>query len=477
MGKSEESEVICVDLDYTLISTDILIEQIIKFLKRNPFKIFLLVIWFFKSKRYLKKKLFENVKVDYLNLPYREEVINFIKQEKERNKKVVLITATYYEIANQINSQLKIFDEVYGSNENISLKGKNKEKFLVGKFGIGAFSYIGDSISDLPIWRKSRKSYLVSNSRFMNFLLKKRKNFAGNLLPNETKLVDFFKLLRLHQWVKNILIFIPLLLAHEFQNFFAISRSIIAFFSFSLLASALYIMNDIIDIDNDRNHPTKKFRPIASGYFSAYTALFISFITFTSALILGWQVNYTFILILLAYVLINLFYSLWAKQVEILDIFTLSIFYVIRLYAGSVATNIQISNWLLAFSMFFFLSLATLKRFSEIKLSNSSPRESFGRPYSPESSNFFLTFGIASSFASIVVLILYINSEKVLGLYRNPNFLWLDAFLLLLWMSIIWNLANKGKIDYDPVFESLKNPTLVLLELGMIVVWFMALLL
>ncbi|QLH53762.1 MAG: putative membrane protein [Candidatus Kapaibacterium sp.] len=473
MENAEQKNVLCVDLDYTLISTDILAEQVIRFIKKNPLKLFIIFIWLFKSKQNLKKRLYELTKNESSNLPYRKEVLDFLSNAKNNNHKIVLVTASLQPIAERVQSELNLFDEVYGSNNDHNLKGKNKAKFLAQKFGVKNFDYIGDSISDFPIWAVAQKAYLVSNSNLLNFLVKNKKNFAGNLLSQRTKLRDFFKLIRLHQWIKNLLIFLPLLLAHQFENLVAIQNSILAFFAFSFLASSLYIFNDIVDCENDRNHPLKRNRPIAKGLFSLYTGFFIGLSVLITSLLIAFFIGVNFFIVCAFYLVLNIIYSFWVKQIAVVDIFLLSLFYVIRLYAGSEATSIPISNWLLAFSMFFFLSLATFKRYSDLKLSFTQ-NNNLNSPYSRDSLNFFQTFGISSSFASVIVFILYINSEKVFSLYKHPSFLWLDAFLLLLWMMVIWNLATKSKVEYDPILVSVKNPYLVLLEVIMIVVWLMA---
>ncbi|MCX7909704.1 MAG: UbiA family prenyltransferase [Ignavibacteria bacterium] len=478
MEEKKQTEVVCVDLDYTLISTDLLIEQITSFLKQNPLRIFLILIWLFKSRRFLKKKLSEYVNIDYQNLPYRTETIDYLLEAKRNNNKLLLVTASNQKIADNINNTLQIFDEVYGSNEEILMKGKTKAKFLEEKLGKFNFTYIGDSICDFHIWKISKNAILVSNSRFVQFLLKKQtKNFSGNLLENKTKISNFLKLIRIHQWIKNILIFAPILLAHKFFDFSVWTQSVIAFFAFSLIASSMYILNDIIDIENDRKHPKKKFRPIASGMISFYTAFFISLILLILGFFLSFEINLWFAFVCFLYVLLNFLYSLKIKQLFIFDVFLLSVFYVLRLYAGGLATNIPISNWLLAFSMFFFLSLATLKRFTELKISSNAEGNISGRPYNIDFTNFIQTFGISSSFASVIVFILYINSEKVWELYKFPSLLWIDAFLLLLWLMFIWFFAQKGKVDNDPVMEALKNPYLLAIEFIMIVTWLMAFLL
>ncbi len=465
---------LCVDLDYTLISTDILIELVVTFVKKNPLNIFLLLLWYIKGKRYLKGRLFEKVNLAVEELPFRKEILSFLISEKQKGKKIILITASLNEIAKKVNNYLNIFDEVYGSNNHSNLKGKTKAKFLISRFGIKGFDYLGDSIFDFPLWKTSNKSFCYSNSRIVSNYVKKLPNFAQNFAEQPTSIKDFFKLIRIHQWIKNLLVFVPLLLAHQFNFELGWTNSTLAFFSISFLASSLYIVNDILDVQTDREHPEKAKRPIASGKISAYTGGGLAFLLLVLSITISIVISLNFILVLALYAFINILYSLFFKQVPLLDIFILSFLYVIRLYAGSIASMISISNWLLAFSMFFFLSLAALKRFTELLLVPSNEIKNINRPYDSDSSHLIQILGICSCFASIIIFILYINSEKVFRLYKSPELLWLVAFLLLLWNLNLWHLANRRKADFDPIWTSVKNPLSLVLALLSVFVWFLA---
>ncbi len=465
---------LCVDLDYTLISTDILIEMVVTFIKKNPLNIFLLLFWYIKGKKYLKRRLLENVNISVEELPFRTEILSFLKTEKQKGKKLILVTASLNEIAKNVNNYLNFFDEVFGSNNQSNLKGKTKAKFLISHFGMKGFDYLGDSIFDFPIWRISNKSYCYSNSRIVSNNIKRLPNFAQNFAEKPTSVKDFFKLIRIHQWIKNFLVFVPLLLAHQFNFELGWTNSILAFFSISFLASSLYIFNDILDIQTDRKHPVKAKRPIASGKISAYTGGAIAFLLLVVSVFISIIIDLNFALVLALYAFINVTYSLFFKQIPLLDIFILSSLYVIRLYAGSIASQIPISNWLLAFSMFFFLSLAALKRFTELLLVPTNELQNINRPYNSDSSSLIQILGISSSFASVIIFILYINSEKVFQLYKTPELLWFLAFLLLIWNLNLWHLANKRKADFDPIWTSLKNPLSLILAILSIFVWFLA---
>jgi 4-hydroxybenzoate polyprenyltransferase len=477
MGENTKNLPLCVDLDYTLISSDIIIEQIVTLIKQSPIYIFQILLWYLFGKTHLKKKLSEKVNLDVKLLPYRNEVIRFLKTEKEKGRPLILVTATLQDVAEKINHHLNLFDDVYGSNQKFNLKGKNKAKFLAEKFGVKNFDYIGDSFADVSIWKIANKAYAITNSRTVLFRLKHLSSFVTNFAERATSFSDFLKLIRVHQWLKNLLVFIPLLLAHKFDHTAIWISATVAFLSFSFGASSLYIVNDILDIKSDRNHPEKSKRPITNGMISAYTGLFISTLLFLLSFIIGLNLGLIFVAVLLVYIFANLLYSLYLKQVPIWDIFILSTLYVIRLYAGSVSTGITISNWLLAFSLFFFLSLAGLKRFTELSLISDKDIETLGRPYKSDSISIIQNIGLNSSFASIIIFILYINSEKVLQLYKSPELLWFDAFLLLLWNINLWFLSSKGKAEFDPILTSVKNPFSLFLILLIIAIWLMATLL
>ncbi|MCX7879126.1 MAG: UbiA family prenyltransferase [Ignavibacteria bacterium] len=472
MNESNKKLPICVDLDYTVINSDILIESILLFIKQNPLHIFLLFFWFLKGKTYLKRQLHRKVKIDIANLPYNENILNFLRKKKKEGHKLILVTASLQEIADEINKNLQLFDEVFGTQNSYNLKSKNKALFLKDKFGLKGFDYLGDSIFDLPVWKIANKAFVTSDFKFVIKKVSKLKNFAENLGQVAT-FKDFIKSIRIHQWIKNILIFAPLLLAHRFDDTLLFVQCLIAFVSFSLVASSCYIINDIFDIANDRIHPQKKNRPIASGKISVYKAMFYSFSILSLGLFLSSWVNFNFFLLLLFYSFINLTYTNYFKYIFIIDFFTLASLYVVRIYAGSIASSVEVSNWLLAFSMFFFISLAVLKRYSDL-IQNENNSNLTGRPYNVQSSIMLLTIGLSSVFASTIILILYINTQKVLQFYKSPNFLWLDAFLVLLWSLLLWNDANQRKIAYDPVTYALKDPKTLFIACLIIAIWILA---
>ncbi len=470
---------ICVDLDYTLIASDILIEQIVSLLNFRPYNIFALPIWILFGKRYLKNKLFEQSPLDYKTLPYRNEVIEFLKQQKNLGRKIILVTASLDEVGKEINRHINIFDEVYGTN-SVVLKGKQKAKFLVEKFGQNLFDYIGDSNYDLSVWKEARLAYVVTNSKRLQNKVSRLPNFAGNLLSESySKTHIVLRQIRLVQWVKNLLVFVAMVMAHIFDSI-TFSRSVLAFLSFSFLASSVYGINDILDLQSDRTHPSKRKRPLASGEINAYELLIYNLILFGLSLAVGFYLGWSYILILLGYLFLNYLYSIELKKIFLVDLFCLTFFYSLRVFAGGVATDIPVSKWLLGFSFFFFLSLASLKRYSELlgfEISIGIERD-FGianRPYSSKDANFIELFGISSAFSSVLVFILYINSSVVFLYYSKPEILWFVAFLLLYWLIYLWNKAKKNQNkDFDPIIAAFFDKISLFSMFAMLILFILA---
>lgn len=471
----EEKQIpLCVDLDYTVLATDILTEQIIRFVQKNPLNI-LIIFWFLLfGKHHLKKKLNEKVEIAPNELPYRRETLDFLNAEREKGRKLILITASLHQIGEKVNKYLGIFDEVYGTKNNTNLRGKNKAKFLIETFGEKGFDYLGDSRYDIPIWKKANKSYIVSNAPSLIKKVSRFNNFGKIIQVPKITLLSIIKQLRIHQWVKNLLVFLPMVMAHSFNQEKSM-LGFIAFFAFCSISSAVYVLNDIFDLPFDRIHPNKKKRPLACGSITINQAIILFVFMLSLGLLLSSSLSSIFLLIAISYILLNLLYSFYFKSIYILDIFLLTFFYSIRIYAGGIATHIQVSKWLLAFSVFFFLSLASLKRYAEIvNLSDSPSKEQLGRPYTLSNSILTLLIGVVSAFAAVLVFILYINSDVVVMFYQNPKFLWLLAFGLLYWLLFLWDIANKGKMHYDLIIEALTNKVSLGIIGFMFMMWLLA---
>lgn len=464
-------KILVCDLDGTLIKTDMLFESVFLLIKSNPLYILILPFWLIKGKQILKNEINKRVEITPNLLPFNQDVIEFIKNRKNSYEKVVLVSASNIEIVKKIGNYLNIFDEIHGSDNNTNLKGINKKNFLDLKYGENNYSYIGDSKADIVIWKSSNEKFIVNNSNSKKISQIKFDEIIGEKSLSTLKLI--FKEIRVYQWVKNLLIFIPALMAH-ITDIYIYKELFYSFFSFSLLASSVYVLNDLLDLNADREHPRKRKRPFASGNLSllyGFILLPILIISSFSISIIYLPNNFTIVL-LLYYIITNL-YSFKLKRIEVIDIITLGVLYTIRIIAGGASINVEITPWLLAFSMFLFISLALLKRYTELlSMIQENKQIAKGRAYSVDDIDIVRSFGTSSSYLAILVFALYVNSDQVKLLYSQPIYMWLVAVLLLYWITRIWFLAHRGKMTDDPIVFTGKDITswLIGLIIGIIVI-------
>jgi 4-hydroxybenzoate polyprenyltransferase len=405
----------------------------------------------------MKRRIADAVRLDPAALPYRTEVIELIERERRAGRRIVLLTGADQSIARSVADHLKLFDEVLASDGQRNLKGAAKVEALRQRFGQGHFDYVGDCGADLAVWKSARRAYVVNPtgrllSRF-RALCPGEPQVIQSAADSDRRVPPMLRVLRPHQWLKNLLIFVPLLLAHRYRDWRALADAGVAFVGFCVCASAIYVINDMLDVQSDRRHPTKRRRPLASGELSLSRGLvlaagLLAFGFLVSALLLRWK----FSGILLLYCAIALLYSTYLKQRLFIDVLTLAGLYTLRLMGGGAATDVVLSKWLLAFSMFWFTSLAFVKRYSELRGAALADSKALaGRSYITEDLAIILNLGSTSGYMSIVVFCLYINSAEVAAHYRHPDFLWLVCPLLLYWISRVWFLTSRHLMEEDPV--------------------------
>lgn len=451
---------LCVDLDGTLIATDMLWESFLLLMKQHPWHIFTLPFWLLRGKSYFKHKIARLVEVDTATLPFRSDVLNFLQQEKARGREIVLATASDKKIADEIERQLGIFGRVIASDGEVNYSGTDKSGALIEHFGEKGFDYIGNAHVDLPIWRAARFALLVDPSRRLLSKAEQKTTVKHVFRQTRNRLLILLKAIRVHQWVKNLLVFVPIIMAHRFFDAELLLQTVSAFFAFSLCASGIYVLNDLLDLQSDRRHPRKQFRPFAAGKLSIATGVGLIPVLLLGAFSFAYLVlPMSFLGILALYFVTTTAYSFFLKKVSILDILILAGLYTLRIFAGGVATSVPISAWLLAFSMFLFLSLAYMKRYAELNVLEGNGEEgAVGRGYLMSDRHGLLSMGTASGYLSVLVLALYINSEEVTRLYNQPLVLWLVCPLLLYWITRMWFRAQRGDIDDDPLVAALKDP-------------------
>jgi 4-hydroxybenzoate polyprenyltransferase len=454
-GKS----VLCVDLDGTLLATDTLWESVLLLLRHTPWFVLCLPLWLVRGKAYMKRRIAERVTLDVSTLPYRDEVVQFLAQEAAAGRHIVLVTASDETIAQRVAAHLGLFAEVMASDGTVNLRGRVKAARLVGRFGQGMFDYMGDSRVDLPVWMASRRAFVVAPSRGLVKRVERVVHVEKILASRREWLRPAIRVMRPHQWIKNLLVFVPLIAAHQVTELPLLGRVVAAFVAFSLCASAVYVLNDLLDIQNDRQHPRKRYRPFAAAALPVPFGFAIAPLLLTLSFAVAWMTQPSlFLALLCGYLALTTAYSFVLKTAPVLDVVVLASLYALRLLAGGVAVSIVLSEWLLPFALFLFLSLALVKRFTELKAMPPDNRTLAGRGYLAEDASLLQAAGICSGFIAVLVLALYINSRDVTALYTNPRMLWGLCIILIFWITRMWFRAHRGQMEDDPIVGAVRDP-------------------
>jgi 4-hydroxybenzoate polyprenyltransferase len=452
-----------VDLDGTLIYTDMLWESVLLFLKKNFWQAWLLPLWLFLGKAGFKDRIAGRVEFEPSALPYDMLLLAHLQSERLAGRRIVLATGSERRVADGIAGHLAVFDEVLATGQGINMTSSNKAEALVGLYGHKGFDYIGNSSVDIPVWHASRSAFSVTTRPFR---LPDGRSTQQMGATRGSVLRAFLKALRPRQWLKNLLVFVPMLAGHAFSAE-TLYQSIAAFVAFSLCASSAYLLNDALDAHDDRLHPTKRLRPIAAGTLPLPLALAASPLLALAALAICLQTTPLLMAMVLVYLASTLAYSFSLKRLLMIDIVTLALLYTMRILGGSAATGIAPSFWLLAFSFFIFLSLALLKRYSELfNLHRAGKEKTSGRSYTTADKAPVGVMGVASAFMSVLIFMLYFNSNNVLLLYPRAQALLGIVPLLVLWLGRLWILAARGQVNEDPVlYVSKDGPSLAIFAL------------
>ena len=467
---------LCVDLDGTLVKSDTFVDSLMVLARRHPLALLRTPSWALKGKAYFKSQVASMVTLDAAYLPYNRPLLNYLRDEHAAGRKLYLATGADRVLALNIAAHLGIFADVIASDGRVNLTGRNKLQHLEQRFAADGFDYIGNALPDLPLLQEAQQAMVANPALSLNSALKSRNVLVNRKFLDRARLpAALMRALRVHQWAKNLLVFLPLLLGHSLRAAPVMAASA-AFFCFCFMASATYIFNDLLDLEPDRVHLNKRKRAFAAGDLSVTTGLGISFSLLAIALITAAYLPRTFLIYLLLYLVTTLAYSLSLKRIVLVDVVILSSLYTIRMMAGSAATHDPVSPWLAAFSIFLFLSLAMVKRFSELQnLHARGVNPTNGRGYLLSDIEQLRSFGTSSAYASIVIFALYINGRDVVALYHLPNRMWLITPLLILWVSRVWLLASRGLLDEDPVVFALSDRMSLLLGLGVAIIAYSAL--
>jgi 4-hydroxybenzoate polyprenyltransferase len=446
---------LCVDLDGTLVRTDTLLECVLRVVKATPLAAFRLPLWLLRGRAHLKREVAARAAIDVTALPFHAELVEYLRAERARGRRLVLVTAADERIAHGVAEHLALFDEVLASDGTVNLKGAHKQALLRDRFGARGYDYAGNAGSDLAVWNEAHSAVMVNAGSRV-----RRRCTAEVTRAFDRERVGvrtLVKALRLQHWVKNLLIFVPLAMSHQIQNAPLLAKALLAFLAFGLCASGIYLVNDLFDLEADRRHPSKRSRPLASGALGLAQGLALAPLCLLAGFAVAILLPPAFFLTLALYLLLTLSYSLRLKQIAVLDVVVLAGLYTIRIIAGSAATGVVPSPWLLAFSLFFFFSLAMVKRFSELDGLRQRNGDKVTRGYYASDREQIASFGSASGYMAVLVLALYINSDAVVILYRQPIVLWLICPLLLYWISRVWLLAHRGEMHDDPVVFAIRD--------------------
>ena len=452
----EDATPLYVDLDGTLVATDLLWESLLAVVRAHPAHAVLAPLWLLKGRSDLKAFLADRVVVDAAHLPYRPELLAYLHEEKKRGRRLVLATATDERIARAIADHLGIFDGVIASSRGFNCKGEAKLRAVMADSHPHGFDYVGDSKADLPLWKTARQGMVVSSNRAVLRAAAGVCEPTRVFDPSTNRARAMLKALRPHQWVKNLLVVVPVILAHKLLDLAYVIPALVALAAFCVSASAVYLINDLLDIPADRQHHKKRHRPLAAGTLEIPVALFMTFILLLTAGALCLALPLTFSGLLLSYLILTTSYSLVLKRKLMVDVICLAGLYTVRILAGGQATTLPISPWMLAFSTFFFLSLAFVKRFVELDTHQEGVKVD-RRGYYPSDIDMVRCLGTASGYLCILVVALYINSPEVQQLYHRPWLHWLICPVLLFWISRIWFLAHRHEMPHDPVVFALTD--------------------
>ncbi len=440
-----------VDLDGTLIRTDLLFETFWSALGRNWMTPVTALRSLLRGRAALKQRMSEVGPLEVGSLPYNDEVLDYVREWRREGGRTALVTASHQSLADRVAGHLGLFDEVHGSDAVSNLKGARKASFLERRFGLFRFDYVGDAHIDLPVWEKAHRAVTVRASRTVRARLAGSGREVEHLGPRDGSFADHLRALRPHQWLKNLLVLLPLAASHRSSPALLLD-SLTAFAAFCLVASSVYVLNDLLDLQSDRAHPRKRQRPFASGAVPIAHGTVMAPLLAGLGLVVALPLGPAFTLALACYWLATTAYSLRLKRVPILDIVTLAGLYTLRIVAGGLATGIALSPWLLGFSIFLFFSLAAVKRQAELvgqaAAGGANPP---GRGYRVADLQFVSSMATSAGYVSVLVLALYVNSPDVLALYSAPQLLWGICLVLLFWLSRVSRLAHRGEMHDDPV--------------------------
>lgn len=447
-----------VDVDGTLLKSDLLHEAALQFIARHPFQTWRLAAWLLQGKARLKTELAARIDPVVESIPVREEIVATMRQAQEEGREVWLASASPRPWIERVAAHVGHVDGLMASDERTNLAGGNKAAALVERFGKQGFDYIGDNQVDMAVWREARRPLLVAHSKGMERSVRQRFPEVDVVARDQRAPRPYVRSLRMYQWAKNLLVFLPVIAGHRILDPWTILAAVAAFLAFSFAASSAYIINDLLDLPGDRDHPRKRNRPFAAGQVPVVHGLMLSAVLMIAALTIATLLPWRFVVVLCTYVTLTLGYSLLLKRRMLIDVIVLGGLYAIRVLGGVVATDAYQSPWLLMFSLFLFLSLAAVKRCSELVARREAGKPApLGRGYMIQDLAVLFPLAAAAGYGSVLVVTLYLSSPEVTQLYTHPMRMWLICPLLLYWISRVLVISNRNELHDDPVIFALTD--------------------
>ncbi len=440
----------------------------------------MLILWLLKGKVFLKKSLADVVTPTVSALPYNQILLAWLKVRRSEGSRLVLATASDIRIAEQIAQYLNIFDEVLGT-DSVNLSSTNKSQALIARYGLYGFEYVGNSKADIAVWQSAAVIHVANPESGVYAAAKKlsqgQRTFGEFFDDRSSYVKTISKALRLHQWAKNALIFVSLLASHRILEASLVEHGLIAFLCFGLCASSVYLLNDALDLEDDRLHASKCKRPLAAGTLPLLHAVVLIPTLLTLSFSLAcWLLPLKFCAYLLGYYILTLTYSFWLKRVVMIDVVCLAMLYSVRVVAGGAAMGLGTTFWILTFCLFIFLSLALVKRYTELfhARSNKVLEKTSGRGYYASDFEMLASLGSASGYLSVLVLALYINEPTTGLLYHSQKWLWAACPLLLFWISRVWLLAHRGQMNDDPIVFALRDNVSRIMIIAFLIIFYVA---
>lgn len=450
---------IFVDLDHTLIRTDLLVEAMVEAVRRDPLNLVRLILALFGGRAKLKAVAAELGPLPVEHLPYNEPLLEWLRAEKARGRKIILATAAHHSQADRIARHLELFDAVLASHDGHNNKGDAKLSEIRRFQSDEPFAYAGDSDADRPLWRAAQSGIFVDAPKAAIEEARARGAVEQVFTTRQNTPKEILRAMRVHQWAKNALLFVPLLTAHLYGSLSAVVATLLGVLAFGFCASAIYIINDLSDLSADRQHPRKRRRPFAAGSLPIEIGLVLA----PGLLVLAFAIAIpllplAFTGVLFGYLVTTTLYTFVLKRIAVLDVLTLAGLYTVRIVAGAAAVAVAPSFWLLALSLFLFTSLAFAKRYTElVTLADADGSKLAGRGYSAVDIETTFTIGTVAGLISVLVMALFINSPDVSQHYATPEFLWALCPALLYWVARVWTLARRGEMHDDPVVFALRD--------------------